>query len=276
MSGAELARAAAADFESFFFPAAGMRVNVSVEAINHACIRTNSRGSSIVIPREMAAEPIDDPDRLHFHLLILSHEIAHLVHRHTHAGQQQNKDYRSLEYWADFYGAKVMMALLTYGRRVGPIFRQFFPGEHFFEDTLESIGRAVGRLVETVYTDDPRYPPPLLRVGLASNGVTSFFRFHLNNPDPIWPFSVFKRIFSSPAVKELMLFRPEDVEYDEDPVRRALAWHREMQGTCRAIALGMKPPFLPFLHTTFDQTEEEIAFSRKIRRDELRKAGFDV
>jgi hypothetical protein len=276
VTGGDLAGAAAADFESFFHPRHPMRVRVNVGAVNNACIRKGVSGPVIVIPREMATEPIDTPERLYFHLLILGHEIAHLVHRHLSAGEQQAADYRSLDYWADFYGAKVMMTLLTYGERLVPVFRSFFPEEKIFPIALEPVGAAVGRLVEAVYTDHPRYPPKLLRAGTVSNGITSFMRFHLRDADPIWPYSVFKRVCSSPAVQELILFRPEEAEFDGEIIDRAVSWHRQQQGDDAALALGMKLNLLPFLHTTFDQTDEELAHSQEIRVAELREAGFDI
>ncbi|HEY0013271.1 MAG TPA: hypothetical protein VGB79_10540 [Allosphingosinicella sp.] len=275
-TGGDIAQAAAADFESFFHPNFPMRVRIKVGAVNHACIRKGMSGPEIVIPREMASEAIDSPERLYFHLLILGHEIGHLVHRHLTAGHQDAADYRSLEFWADFYGAKVMMTLLTYGERMVPVFRCFFPDEKIFPCALDPVGTAVGRLVKFVYTDDRRYPPKLLRAGTISNGITSFMRFHLKDADPIWPYSVFKRVISSPEVKELILCQPEDAEFDSDMIDRAIRWHRQAQGNEVALAAGMKRNLLPFLHTTFDQTDEEIARSQEIRLAELRAGGFDI
>lgn len=274
MTGHELALAVAEDFRSFFLPGGAPHFCIAVESAHHACIRRSGDEIRVVIPPDMAREVVDDADRMFFHLLILCHELAHLVHRHLYAQDQETADYRALEYWADFYGAKLMLVLVTFGERCNNIFRSFFPGTHFFEAALESIGRAVGRLVETTYSDDSRYPPKLLRVGLTSNGVTSFFRLNLVNPPSIWYFSVFKRIPASPPVKELMLFNPEDAELDLDPVERSRKWHREMQGDGIAITPWFKPAVVLYLHTSFDQTEEERIASQRIRLEELQAAGF--
>lgn len=96
--------------------------------MNSPCVRSDKTGSYIVIPREMAEDVIKTLDRLIFHLLMLGHEIAHLVHRHLDgASSQSDEDYRSLELWADFYGAKVAMTLLTYGEKISPLAHQFWP-----------------------------------------------------------------------------------------------------------------------------------------------------
>ena len=260
LSGKFIAEAAASDFSLFFMPDLGPKIPISVEGCLHPGIRTNAEGTRIVIPPDMAADQIDTPDKLFFHLLILGHEIAHLV-----------------EYWADFYGAKVMMTLVVHGGAISRIHRALMPPEADMWDSLVSIGNAVGRLVETVYSDDPRYPPKLLRAGLINNSVTSFLRHEImKGKDPFWYFSVFKRVMGSDAVEELKKIRPEDMTFSDDEINRARDWHRAMQGDKLAIEPWLKPQYLNYLHTSFDQTEEERAESFRQRRDELRAGGFDV
>ena len=276
LDGEALARMAAADFEYFFLPGLGPKVEISVGNTLSACIRRKDDKVWIAIPAEMAREEITDAARMFFHLIILGHEIAHLVHRHLFAGQQENADYSALEYWADFYGAKVMMALVTFGPRVSSVFRRFFPGGTSFDVPMEDVGKAAGRLIDTVYLPDSRYPAPLLRVGLVNNGITSFLRheFAGKNVNAIWYYSVFKRVFSAPTTRERMILHPEEMEFDIEPVDRARRWHREMQGNRPAIAPWLKPAVLIYLHTSFDQTDEERAESERVRLQELQAGGF--
>lgn len=277
LSGQWIAEAAALDFERFFLPGMGPKVRISVEGALHPCIRTNASGSRIVVPPDMASDRIDSEEKLFFHLLILGHEIAHLVHRHTHAGEQEREDHRSLEYWADFYGARVAMTLVVHGRIISRVHKVLLADGADMFDSLANIGRAVGRLVETVYSDDPRYPPRLLRAGLTNNGVTSFLRHEImKDADPIWFYSVFKRIMGSQPVQDLMKIRPEDIEFHDDEIDRARAWHIEMQGENPAIEPWLKPQYLKYLHTSFTKSEEERAESIRIRREELRRGGFNV
>lgn len=274
LTGETLARAAAADFEDFFLPWEPMSVRIAIESANSPCIRGVEDDARIVIPPDMAAKRIEDSDAFFFHLLIIGHEIAHLMHRHLHATDMTQEDDRALEFWADFYGAKVMMVLVSYGDRCSAIFEKFF-GSVGFEAPLESIGRAVGRMVECgIYNEHPRYPKPLLRVGLVSNGITSFLRLNMKDAPAIWYYSVFKRIFGTQPVRELMLFTPEHVDLDFEPIRRARAWHRAMQGDAIAITRGFKPNLIRYLHTTFDQTAEEQKASVEERLAEFHAAGF--
>lgn len=274
VTGEDLARAAATDFESFFLPGGEVPIRVEVKGVNAAITRGSGVKTRIVIPREMAREVIDTPDQLFFHLLILGHEIAHVVHRHNEEVNQGRDDFQALEMWADFYGAKVMMCLVTFGERVCPKFKTFYPETHFLEAALESMGNAVERLVTGVYANHPKYPFPLLRVGLVYNGVVSFLRREMKSAPGIMPFSVFKRLFASNPVRELMILYPEHLEPDFEPVERARRWHLAVQGTDIAIAPWLKPRVVLHLHTSFQQTEEERAASRMERVREFQEAGL--
>nr|GLK22146.1 hypothetical protein GCM10017606_29740 [Microbacterium terregens] len=274
VTGEDLARAAAADFEHFFLPGGEVPIRVEVKGVNAAITRGVGEKTRIVIPREMATEVVDSADKLHFHLLILGHEIAHVVHRHNDEVDQAPLDYHALEMWADFYGAKVMMCLLTFGSQVNPKFREFYPGDYFLEDALESMGRAVERLVTGVYTNHPRYPFPLLRVGLVNNGIMSFLRRELKGAPGIWPYSVFKRVFASPAVRELMKLHPEHIDPNFEPIERARRWHLAVQGDQMAIAPWLHPRLVHHLHTSFQQTDAEREASRAERARELQDAGL--
>lgn len=275
LTGETIALGAAADFEAFFLPSWSYPVPVHFGPVNAACTKVFGDQLRIVLPHETATDPIENAERLFFHLLIIGHEIAHLVHRHMDGlRDQSDEDYYSLELWADFYGAKVAMALATYGSKTHQVVRRFFPNGELF-DALDSIGDAAELLVRTVYRKNRRYPHPLLRVGLLSNGVTSFLRHDLGARfDPILHFSVFKRVYASPAVRELMLFEPESAAFDAGPIHRAMRWHRDKQGARVAITPGFRRGVLELLHTTFNQTEDELSASMAARRDELVRSGL--
>ncbi len=271
LTGEKLARAAAADFRKFFIPFTGPLLKIRVEAVNYPCIRGSGDDTRIVIPNEMAEEVIDGPDRLHFHLLILGHEIAHLVHKHCDRRVSDKAENRSIEYWADFYGAKVMMALATYGEKISIIYRTFYPGGAHFVKPLESMGVAVGRLVESFYVADARYPAPLERVSLVSNGVTSFLRRQLAGKSLGygWMLSVPLRIFSAPATRKLTKYGPEKISNDLDLIKRARQWHIEMQGELPAIVPGLTKRMLPFLSLSYTTSYDEIEKGRKRIWEEL-------
>lgn len=273
-TGASLARAVAADFESFFLPDEPLTVRIDVESARNPGIKGSGDDARIVITTDMAAQEIEDADTLFFHLLILGHEIAHLVHRHLHAVEMTQEGDRALEYWADFYGAKVMMVLTGYGSRCAEIADPLLGGLSF-EDRIAAIGRAVARMVEGgFYNEHPRYPKPLLRVSLVFNGVLSFLRLRGHKLSAGLLMTVFEAFYRTDAVHELVVLHPEHADPDAAPVRQAREWHRAMQGDAIAITRGFKLNLMHYLHTTFDQTEEEREASRQERLAEFQAAGF--
>ena len=275
LTGRGLLLSAAQDFSNFFYPTHPFKVGARVGAVSLPCVRSDKTGSYIVIPREMADEIIETPERLLFHLLMVGHEIAHLVHKHLDGASSQSDDeYRSLELWADFYGAKVAMTLLTHGEQLHSIARRFWPDLNVHQ-LLSDIGSAVGILVTSVYRDHRRYPSKLERVGLTSNGVMSFIRNYYGSAfDLRFYYSVPVRVLSDPAVRQIILLDGGRTDFSDEPIFRAAEWHRKAQAGATSITPGFLPHVLNYLHTTFSQTDEEIAESRLVRLEELKRSGL--
>lgn len=279
VTGRHLALAVAMDFEAFFEPGQAPHVNVVVGTVGAPTIRAIKDAVVILLPKDMADQVVDSPMTMFLHLFALGHEIAHLVHQHLHgASGQPIEDYRGLEMWADFYGAKVAMALVTYGGTIHRLTADFYPGETNKFTCLKDVGDALGRLAETWYADpSPRYASRLVRVGLAYNGIMSFLRHHLGPEFENHLYeSVFRVIYRSDTLAKFVILEGDSVTVDEEPIHRSALWHRDMQGDAAALTPGFRPELLNILHTTFDQTEEEIEESRAKRLKELRDAGFDV
>lgn len=270
LTGEKLARLAAADFESWFHPAGKVTVPIVVENVHSARVRGTGANSRIIITPDMANDVIDGPDRLHLHLLIIGHEIAHLVHRHVQSEPPETDDIRALEYWADFYGAKVMTTLVSFGGNISAIYRQYFPSDRF-DPALRSMGSAIGTMVDSVYNENKHYPAPLVRVSLTANGIICVLRRFMlaNNVDIRWMLSAMLRIMLAPSTRRLINTNPDQMDELLVPLERARRWHLKMQRTHPAIEQWLHPELLPFLSTTFEESEIAIALSKAERREEL-------
>ncbi|WP_156381768.1 hypothetical protein [Rhizobium sp. Leaf341] len=269
ITGEQLARAAASDFRNFFLPLCGPTILIRVGSVQNPCIRSNKSGSFIVIPNEMAQEKIDNPDRLHFHLLILGHEIAHLVHMHLHGETLEAEDNSSLEFWADFYGAKVMMALIMFGEKVSQEYRTLQPSRVSFEQRVESIGNGVAML-KPYYNENKRYPLPLMRVSLSSIGVTSFLRQYYigQNPSPGWMLTVQRKILLHPEHNDLIKFSSDQIKNFAAPIKRARRWHIKMQKR-NDLAYNLNPRMRPYISPIFDESYRDMEWKRKKIYEEL-------
>ena len=166
------------------------------------------------------------------------------------------------------------MALLTFGRQLRPIAAEFWPDRDLHK-VLNNLRDAVGLLVTMVYSNHKKYPKKIERAGQVTIGVLAFVRTNFGKRfDVRLYYSVPRRVFLCPPIRELI---PEDVggfEPSYEALRRATAWHRKVQGNATAITPGFYPALLPYLHTTFGQTEEELEAGRKERLDEIKRAGL--
>lgn len=273
ITGKDLAHAAVEDFARFFRPECRIKIGIEIAGFGYAAVKGKLDRLRIVISPEMANELIISPEILFFHLFILGHEIAHAVQLHNDDRWQEAGEYKSLEMWADFYGAKVMMCLITFGSVLSPVFRQFFPLAGLTEE-IEYMGKAAGLLATHVYNINDRYPHPLSRVAFITNGIQSFFRAYMKKQPDILPFSVYRRMFASKAVRDLMTFYSEKLDEAYELTELARKWHINKQGKKAAIAPGLKHPIAAHLHTSFRQTIEEFESRRKERERELIESGL--
>jgi hypothetical protein len=273
ITGEVVARAALADFATFFLPGQSLPIELVIENVSgHA----RAGGKTIKISQDMAAQVIDDADRLHFHLIILGHEIAHVIHKHAYSGPIDAEDDAALEHWADFYGAKVMMTLLSFGPQTRAICSRFIPDTEAAADVrLPSIGAALGMLMnENIYVENAHYPPPLKRVALAVIGIVAFLRLYIGVKRPTLFWEVFNQTFMAPSLYEFRVLFAEQVNCDPEPIERIRRWHKARQGDNLAIGPDFAPRYVFFLHTTFAQTDDEIIESRRERLAEVQAAGY--
>ena len=130
LTGWMLACCAKLDFEQAFEESAGFELHLGSGPKNWPSVVSTAEGDSVVIPDDMADAPIEDGDTFLFHLLLIGHEIAHYVHKHCKIFDEPPEDTVALEAWADWYGAKVVMALLYQGPGVKRYRQHFFPSPH--------------------------------------------------------------------------------------------------------------------------------------------------
>lgn len=78
--------------------------------------RTGSK-AFLNIPNAIDFLEIDNDESKFYLLFMIGHEIAHLTHRHLDHIDRDKFDSKTIEMWADFFGAKIAMAILMYGRR---------------------------------------------------------------------------------------------------------------------------------------------------------------
>ncbi|MBS1035411.1 hypothetical protein [Gluconobacter cerinus] len=271
-TGEDLARDAVDDFAKFF-KKDRIEIPIIVDDVEFAVTRGAGRNTQIVISRGMAAEVIHSPTVMFFHLLIIGHEIAHVVQLHNDCPWHEGDDSRSLEMWADFYGSKVMMCLVTFGGEVSKLFKSFFPSRDFGQQ-LDHLGNAVGLLTKHVYNNSKNYPHILTRIGCVQNGVHSFLRKELKGHPDGWQISLIVRIMASKPVHEAIILFGDSQTDETDDIERSREWHIKKQDHKLAITPGFSKRINMHLNTSFIQSEEELELRRKASEEELIESGI--
>nr|ARW77711.1 hypothetical protein B9T50_09115 [Zymomonas mobilis subsp. mobilis] len=283
LTGKDIALAAAEDFEKFFKSNSNIKIRIEVGDTDFATTKGQGDKTRIIISQTLATDIIDSPKKLYFLLLILGHEIAHVINTHNEGSEQLDLEYRSLEMWADFYGAKVTMCLITFGEKLRAIHLSIFPDANF-ENSLDVMGHAAARLVTDVYSlyskphlylPNNKYPDPLDRVRFITNGIQSFLLREIKQQDPSWLISVILRMFAQDPIKKLVESHTEQISRNLDKqVRLVNRWHRKTQDNKTAITPGLKPDIDKHLNTKFDKTDDELELAWQSYEKKLQKLGF--
>lgn len=258
-------------------------MNVAVQG-SRTVYRGNARSGGILISTDLADCEVDSLERMMFILFVLGHEAAHLLNVHGGYQDESNDDTKALEVWADFFGTKVAIVVMTIGERIQDMVTAL-PGGKETGARVEAIGAAIGLLGTTYFeTGSNRYEPAPVRVATCVAGVMSAL-------DTFWslngiPRSVARsislqlRLYQSPAMREMLsrVGEAEGPDRGQFPTIRRI--HQQIQGDKAAIATGMREIPAAWLRTNYEGSEQERLAEAQRQLDklkeELAKLGLDL
>jgi Zn-dependent peptidase ImmA (M78 family) len=104
------------DFHSFFITKKYARFKYVFEKKDELKVYRTGSKSYLNIPSDIKfLDMSNDVEKLYL-LFLLGHEIAHLANKHLNYKDRNSFDTRSIEMWADFFGAKISMSILLHGK----------------------------------------------------------------------------------------------------------------------------------------------------------------
>lgn len=282
LTGLDVLAAFKSDIESFFYPNSGFVMNTAVKGIRTRYIGSAEKGG-IVVSDDLAHHEVDSLESLVFLLLVLGHEAAHLLNVHGGYRDQSNDDTRALEVWADFFGTKVAIAVMTIGEKVQDMVTSL-PGGDKTGARVDAIGGAIGRLAASYFdTNDGRYEPAHIRVATCVAGVMSALDTHWRlagiGRDVGRSLSLQLRLYQAPAMKaQLNKSGAGAPDRSQIPVMRQI--HQVIQGDRASITPGMRPIPEEWLRTNYSGSEEErvvlVERDVKLLKAELSKLGLEI
>lgn len=281
LTGLVVLHAFKSDIEGFFHPDAGFVMNTAVQGYRTRYIGGAEKGG-IAVGEDLAGFEVENLESLMLLLLVLGHEAAHLLNVHGRYRDQGNDETKALEVWADFFGTKVALVVMTIGDKVQDLVSSL-PGGDETGARLDAIGEAIGRLATTYFdTDDGRYEPAPVRVATCVAGVMSaldtFWRLHGIDRDVERSISLQLRLYQAPAMKD-MLARVGAAAPDRAQIPAIRRIHQIIQGDRSSITAGMQPLPAEWLRTNYEGSEEErvarVKEELELLKAELTRLGFD-
>ena len=282
LTGLDVLAAFKSDIEGFFYPNSGFVMNTAVQGIRTRYIGSAEKGG-IVVSDDLARHEVESLESIIFLLLVLGHEAAHLLNVHGGYVDQSNDDTRALEVWADFFGTKVAMVVMTIGEKVQDMVTSL-PGGNKTGARVDAIGEAIGRLATSYFdTNDGRYEPAPIRVATCVAGVMSALDTHWGlkgiGRDVGRSLSLQLRLYQAPTMKaQLERFGAGAPDRSQISVIRRI--HQLIQGDRASITKGMQPIPEEWLKTNYTGDEDErIARAERdfeLLKAELLKLGLDI
>lgn len=279
LNGKELVEFVVADLEGFFHPGAGFCVATafgSEPLKDHAIVRGAGRDARICFSSDFCACEISDGDTFNFMLLVVCHELAHFLHQHNSNTDASSFESRSIEDWADFFGAKLAMTILTYGQRVRLLHDGFAELAHSGR-RLDSIGKALSRLAQTFFINEsPKYSSRLSRVGYCVAGINSFFDRHFGYIDLKRSYSVMSRIYGAGMLPGLIASESSMFMAEQFDITVIDSIHKRVQDNRSSITPGLLPQYEKYIGTSYVSDDEERRLYVAAVEAEYRRQGMDV
>lgn len=224
----------------------------------HVAYCGSGKTAKIKLSKEFCEYEIKTLTDYFFVLMILCHEIAHYFHDHNRFKDSSALDAKAIETQADFFSARVMLTVVTFGERN----REILYGlnkELNQSILLEETGKALRRVYDFIYCQNSSksYPDPITRVIAFLAGVQSFFIRYFREMKRDWSLYVFKKIMDSGNFIDIPEFS-EGSQFDVITSQRIYPLHKKIQGLRIGILYGLKPQFENLLNADYSVEQWQV------------------
>ena len=276
VTGRKLIKAAVSDLKGFFQSTSVPKFKVEYGSRNmreHACFSGQGKKAKLCFSNDFCSFNIQSVDDYNFVLMIISHELAHYLHKHNEHRDTDKLDTRSIEAWADFFCAKILMTLVTFGSKCKEILDELGASAHSGK-MLKSLGQALYRLGESIYNiQDDRYSNRVTRIGYCAAGITSFIDSYHMDFNYQRSMDVLTHLYTQGEIRYWLVSEKEAFHLDHKIVDRVNDIHNKIQGYHLQITKGLKPEFSRFIGTAYQVNPKVRELYRKARLELMQQQG---
>lgn len=278
LTGKEIAEIAFKDFENFFYYSSGFSIKkeFNSQGLHHASLIGAGENTRIKFSEDFCNFEAKTLTDLYFVLIILCHEIAHYTNKHNNYTDKDKIDFTGIETWADYFGARIFMCIITFGKKTKGAMSAF--DKNWDQDVvLKAMGSALSDIYKLfINTSDARYPVPIERILTFNAGATSFFYRVYNELKPAWTIHVLTILLNESGLKDIAANHAPDWDKQAAISNRNSEIHKSIQSNNIAITKGLKPEFLSLLVTNYNLSEQEISRNKEKLQDEAKSIGLDL
>lgn len=241
------------DLESFYKEeyAFRVKVNYSDNYWQHASIVGRNENSTIRFSSDCCSQRINDSRDLFVALLIVCHELAHFLNHHNYFISSEDEDNRIIEAWADNFGSKIFMVLITFGEKTSDLCKKFEVPEHA-GDRVNLIGDAFKKLCNMFYRNESKkYHYRIERMMHICAGISSFLQFYWGRLDIQLTVDIYLRLYESSGMYDIIETDLEFFPPSNDNFDKIIEIHFPLQNNQPAITLGLKKQYRKYIDTAF-------------------------
>lgn len=256
------------DFKDFFIAEEYANFNYRFGVRDEIKVYRTGSKAFLNIPNEIDFLEIDSDDSKFYLLFMIGHEIAHLTHCHLDHTDRDKFDSKTIEMWADFFGAKIAMAILMFGCRFNKTL--LCDTSKYNEPLAEIFTALIDRLYPVLKNadGDGKYLNSKERISIAVAGIAAFLTrgqmwtersFSQEDHARIataWGYTVNMELFKSNLSDKLIL-SPLDEPLSDDVMREltdnTIKIHKSLKKRHEwQLIKGLRPKFNYMLDTTFN------------------------
>lgn len=272
------------DFKSFFIKsndADFVKYQIQDQLSNPMLVRKIGNNAYIAISDEILNMDLEtDEDKL-FVLFMIGHELAHLANKHLYYREIKNLDSKTIEMWADFFGAKISMSIFQDGNKFNKMLKKDFKNVNI---GIEALGNVLKNLHTKIYLNtnsSSKYLNSHNRFSSTVGGIAAYLtrkdmvltrRFSTEEHADIgcdWGISFNRKLLELGVFDELFDKGNKFIEQNENEIRlrelgeNAFKIHKSLQLDSSRLLKGLNPLHDYILYTSYDKYEVNQLMTEK-------------
>lgn len=277
------------DFHSFFINKKDAKFKYVLNKKSELKVYRTGSKSYLNIPSDIEfLDMSDDTEKLYF-LFLLGHEIAHLANKHLSYKDKDSFDTRSIEMWADFFGAKISMSILLHGSYFNNFLNVNISNPN---QGIELIAKMLKR-INSIYQNSNysnKYLNSNNRLSTTIAGIAAFLtrdemlsRRKLTPADQAkigasWGIALNRKLYELNIFDEFIVNLQNETELDtiEEMNINIVKIHQKIKGNDKGFlikGLDLKHSFI--LENTYEEYQKNHLFKKEFN-EQFEELGMDL